>query len=57
MFLIRMNEVMKIEQEIEILREKLVDLGMEKGLQNQQVIIISQKLDELINKYYRLVQD
>ena len=48
---------MKIEQEIEMLREELVYLGMEKGLHDQQVMDISRKLDELINQYYQLMQE
>ncbi|HZK86876.1 MAG TPA: aspartyl-phosphate phosphatase Spo0E family protein [Syntrophomonas sp.] len=45
--------IMNIEQKIEVLREEMVDLGMKKGFQDQQVIIISRKLDELLNQYYR----
>lgn len=45
---------MKITERIERLREELVELGIKKGFQDTQVIKKSQKLDELINQYYRL---
>ncbi|MEN6462451.1 MAG: aspartyl-phosphate phosphatase Spo0E family protein [Syntrophomonas sp.] len=48
---------MDIIQSIERLRAKLVEKGMEKGFQDPQVIELSQKLDDLINKYYRLGQE
>ncbi len=41
-------------QKIEKLRMELVELGMEKGFQDPQVIEKSQMLDEVINQYYRL---
>jgi hypothetical protein len=40
-----------IIQKIEEIRKELMDLGMEKGLQDPQVIKKSQILDELINQY------
>ena len=44
---------MRIVQSIEALREKLVEQGTIKGLQDPEVIRLSQKLDKLINAYYR----
>lgn len=43
----------KINQRIEKARKELIELGMEKGFQDPQVIRKSQALDELINRYYR----
>jgi hypothetical protein len=40
---------------IEKMRRELVELGMQKGFQDPQVIEKSQTLDELINQYYRLI--
>lgn len=47
---------MDILQSIEKLRAQLIEVGLIKGLQDPQVIEISQKLDVLINIYYGLDQ-
>jgi len=44
---------MKIVQMIEELRKELIEQGTSKGLQDPEVIRLSQKLDEFINTYYR----
>jgi hypothetical protein len=44
---------MNIVQIIEDLREELVELGISRGLQDPEVIRLSQKLDKYINMYYR----
>jgi len=44
---------MRIVQSIEELRKQLVELGTIKGLQDPEVIRLSQKLDKVINAYYR----
>ncbi|MDD3269322.1 MAG: aspartyl-phosphate phosphatase Spo0E family protein [Syntrophomonadaceae bacterium] len=45
---------MRIIQSIEELRKELNELGTIKGLHDPEVIRLSQKLDEIINTYYRL---
>ena len=42
-----MNIILMIEE----LREELIKNGMDKGFQDPQVILISKKLDALINQY------
>ncbi len=44
---------MKIVQLIEDLRRELVELGTLKGFHDPEVIRLSQRLDELINIFYR----
>lgn len=44
-----MNELLA---EIEKTRDLLVELGMNKGLQDTEVIFVSKQLDLLINQYY-----
>lgn len=44
---------MDIIQRIEKLRRELVEQGQKKGLQDPYVIELSQRLDKLINVYYR----
>lgn len=48
---------MDIIQRIENARKELVELGMEKGFQDPQVIKKSQMLDELINQYNRVPRE
>lgn len=45
---------MNIMQRIESMRSELVQKGEKYGFQDPQVLAISQKLDILINAYYRL---
>jgi len=47
---------MDIIRKIEELRTELQKLGSEKGFQDVQVIKVSQILDELITRYYRMIQ-
>jgi hypothetical protein len=51
---IKGGERMSIVQIIEKLRNELVELGTIRGLQDPEVIRLSQKLDEYINDYYYL---
>lgn len=44
---------MDIIQRIEKLRRELVEQGQKKGLQDPNVIELSQRLDKLINVYYK----
>lgn len=44
---------MDIIQRIEKLRRELVEQGQQKGLQDPNVIELSQRLDKLINVYYK----
>jgi len=39
---------------IEYLRQEMYVAAPKKGIANQDVLIISQKLDEVINKFYKL---
>ncbi|MCZ8516280.1 aspartyl-phosphate phosphatase Spo0E family protein [Paenibacillus filicis] len=49
-----MDHIAKIKGEIERLRSHLVDFGMKCGdLHQEEVVHLSQKLDELIISYYR----
>lgn len=51
-----MEEVTKMMLEIEKLRSKLVNYTNHSGdFMNPGVLELSQTLDELINKYYRLI--
>lgn len=43
--------------EIEKKRDMLVGLGMDKGLQDAEVISVSKQLDLLINQYYLRVYE
>lgn len=40
--------------QIEALRQELIELGLEKGLQSSDVIQKSAQLDELLNRYQKL---
>lgn len=40
--------------EIEQQRQKLIQLGMEKGLRHPEVLKLSEYLDALIVKYYQM---
>lgn len=40
-------------ESIEALRKSMIELGMEKGLRDPEVIALSEELDALINKYYK----
>ena len=43
---------MELSQKVEMVRAKLVKLGMEKGFQDPGVLKLSQALDKLINRLY-----
>ncbi len=47
---------MEMNRKIEEMRIELNKLGGEKGFQDLQVLKMSRILDELIAKYYRMVQ-
>ncbi|QOY37737.1 Spo0E family sporulation regulatory protein-aspartic acid phosphatase [Anaerobacillus isosaccharinicus] len=36
---------------IEEIRDKMVAIGLEKGFSNEEVVVISQELDDLLNQY------
>ncbi|MEN6412509.1 MAG: aspartyl-phosphate phosphatase Spo0E family protein [Veillonellales bacterium] len=44
----------RLLENIETLRKTMVNMGMDKGLSNPDVIKLSQKLDSLLNKYHKL---
>lgn len=43
-----------IVKQIEILREQMTEMAIHKGFTSKESIEISQKLDDLLNHYYRL---
>lgn len=47
-----MNELLI---KIELLRDEMYDLGLMKGIGHHDVLLISQKLDLLINEFYEQV--
>jgi len=47
------RKTMNINKRIKKVLEELVELGLQKGFQDPQVIKKSQMLDKLINQYYR----
>ncbi|MDD3890344.1 MAG: aspartyl-phosphate phosphatase Spo0E family protein [Syntrophomonadaceae bacterium] len=52
-----LNNIEKMLAELEKTRDELHRLEEEKGLNAQEVIVKSQQLDELINRYYQLTGD
>ncbi|MDD2586979.1 MAG: aspartyl-phosphate phosphatase Spo0E family protein [Syntrophomonadaceae bacterium] len=52
-----LNNIEKMLVELEKTRDELHRLEEEKGLNAQEVIVKSQQLDELINRYYQLTGD
>jgi hypothetical protein len=53
-----MDEITEIMQEIERLRSKLVVFTIQSGDFIQEgVLYLSRRLDELINRYYRLISN
>ena len=52
-----LNNIGKMLVELEETRDELHRLEEEKGLNAQEVIVKSQQLDELINRYYQLTGD
>ena len=52
-----LNNIEKMLVELEETRDELHRLEEEKGLNAQEVIVKSQQLDELINRYYQLTGD
>lgn len=54
----KMDELTKILLEIEKLRSKLISFTNKSGdFMSEGVLELSQRLDELINRYYRLVMN
>ncbi len=51
------NDLLKIIKLIENKRKILIELGMDKGFQDPQVIKTSQEVDDLIVQYYRLEEE
>lgn len=51
------NDLLKILKLIENKRKILVELGMDKGFHDPQVIKASQEVDDLIVQYYRLEEE
>lgn len=54
MNLAKLEEVLR---KIEELRKSLEDLVMDKGLEDLDVLNLSQKLDQELNKYYRMLKE
>ncbi|WP_370576285.1 aspartyl-phosphate phosphatase Spo0E family protein [Neobacillus niacini] len=44
----------ELKNQIEILREEMISIGLSKGLCNEQTILISEKLDHYIAVYLSL---
>lgn len=42
----------RLLEDIELLRKSMENMGMDKGLNDPDVIKLSQELDKLLNKYY-----
>ncbi len=42
----------RLLEDIELLRKSMENIGMVKGLNDPDVIKLSQELDKLLNKYY-----
>ncbi|WP_240675944.1 aspartyl-phosphate phosphatase Spo0E family protein [Ammoniphilus sp. CFH 90114] len=57
MSMVKVEEIEELLQEIEMLRMQLNRLTLSKGILDSEVIQVSQKLDELLNRYdsYRRV--
>ncbi|RXT01931.1 aspartyl-phosphate phosphatase Spo0E family protein [Ammoniphilus sp. CFH 90114] len=55
--MVKVEEIEELLQEIEMLRMQLNRLTLSKGILDSEVIQVSQKLDELLNRYdsYRRV--
>lgn len=50
----RINQLIaKIEKE----RERLVELGTEKGFQHRDVLAKSRYIDDMVNEYYALINE
>lgn len=50
----RINQLIaKIEQE----RERLVELGTQKGFQHRDVLAKSRYIDDMVNEYYALITE
>jgi hypothetical protein len=48
-----MAEMKSLLENIEILRQTMENLGLVKGFDDPDVIALSQKLDALLNEYYK----
>lgn len=48
------KEIENLECRINQMREKLILIAVEKGLNSEETIYYSQKLDELIEKYQKI---
>jgi hypothetical protein len=46
---------MELLVQIELLRQVMCDLGLMLGINHPDVLLISQKLDLLINEYYKMI--
>lgn len=51
-----MQELQRLLEKIELLRERLVTLAREKGMAHPSVLNVSELLDVELNKYYKLRQ-
>lgn len=43
--------------QIEVLKKELIEMGIEKGLNDRQTIERSQKLDKLLNEYQNKINE
>lgn len=41
-------------RKIEILRQRMHELALERGISHPDVLMVSQRLDELINEFYNV---
>lgn len=48
-----MNDIKRLQDKIEKLRQKMSSIALEKGISNEKTIAISQELDKLITNYQR----
>lgn len=48
-----MQKIDKLLKEIELLRDKMIQITLKKGFTCDEAIIISQKLDRLMNSYQK----
>lgn len=49
-----MEDANQLLDKIEKIRDEMMQLALQKGFQDKEVIVLSQQLDKLLNKYNRL---
>lgn len=53
----RENDIQSLVGQVEREREKLIQIGSQKGFQHPAVLAKSECLDTMINQYYTLIDD